>query len=56
MARVEIHRPTLEDIFVEIVQGQQPAGRQDEQAAEDLRASLRLSHHAGELDAEEVAP
>lgn len=37
MSRVELHRPTLEDIFIEIVRGDEP-GRDDE----SIRASLGL--------------
>ncbi|USO00322.1 MAG: ATP-binding cassette domain-containing protein [Phycisphaeraceae bacterium] len=47
MARVELHRPTLEDIFIDIVKGT------GEAADEDLRAALRLGHAA--INAEEVA-
>lgn len=47
MARVELHRPTLEDIFIEIVKGSGDGG-------EDLRAALR-SGVTPAIDAEEVA-
>ncbi len=51
MARVEIHRPTLEDIFIEIVQG-----KSDEQVeAEALRAALRMGGGSIDADAEGVA-
>ncbi len=48
MARVEVHRPTLEDIFIDIVKGKGDSG-------EDLRAALRAGAPAGPIDAEEVA-
>jgi ABC-2 type transport system ATP-binding protein len=53
MSRVELHRPTLEDIFIDIVQG---SGSADD--AESLRAALRAGG-AGletEFGTEEVAP
>ncbi|HEX9733684.1 MAG TPA: ATP-binding cassette domain-containing protein [Thermoanaerobaculia bacterium] len=37
-ARIELHRPTLEDVFIRIVQGSQDASARD---VERLRASLR---------------
>ncbi|MBZ0171023.1 MAG: ATP-binding cassette domain-containing protein [Phycisphaerales bacterium] len=51
MSRVELHRPTLEDIFIDIVQGADESTGQA--AAEDLRAALRADH--GPVDAEGVA-
>lgn len=49
MSRVEVHRPSLEDIFIDIVQGD---GSSD---AEALRAALRAGGEAIDIDSEAVA-
>ena len=46
--RVEVHRPRLEDIFIELVEGDVGRGRD--------RALLRASLQAGASGVEEIAP
>ena len=51
ISRVELHRPTLEDIFIDIVQGE---GAGDD--AETLRAALRAGGAGLETETEGVTP
>lgn len=51
MSRVELHRPTLEDIFIDIVQGGGSGGD-----AETLRAALREGGAGLETEPEGVTP